>query len=63
MDSHNWSTAEISMLTEVRKIFMETIDPVVRYKDEEGGERTVPLSFQGGIKHIFLISDPFSELV
>jgi hypothetical protein len=63
LDSHNWSAAEISMLTEIRKIFMDTIDPVVRYRDEEGGERTVPLSFQGGIKSIFLISDPFGELV
>jgi len=63
LESHNWSAAEISMLTEIRKIFMDTIDPVVRYRDEEGGERTVPLSFQGGIKSIFLISDPFGELV
>jgi len=63
MESHNWTAAEISLLTEIRRIFMDTVDPVVKYKDEEGGERTVPLSFQGGIKSIFLISDPFGELV
>lgn len=63
MDSHNWTAAEISILTEVRKIFIDTVDPVVRYTDEEGGERVVPLSFPGGIKSIFLISDPFGELV
>jgi len=63
MDSHNWSISEISVLTEIRKIFMDTIDPVVRYRDEEGGERTVPLSFQGGIASIFSISNPFGELV
>jgi hypothetical protein len=51
------------MLNEIRSIFTDTVEPVVRYKDEEGGERVVPLSFQGGIKSIFLISDPFGELV
>lgn len=63
LDSHNWSTAEISVLTKVRDIFGDAVDPVVRYLDEEGGEREVPLTFQGGIKSLFLISDPFSELV
>jgi len=63
MDSHNWTPGEISLLTEIRRIFTDTVDPVVRYVDEEGGERTVPLSFQGGIKSLFLISDPFGELV
>ena len=63
IESHNWSFAEISLLTEIRDIFINTIDPVVKYYDEEGGERTVPLSFQGGIKRLFIISDPFGELI
>ena len=61
-ESTHWSNAEISMLTEIRQIFADTIDPVIKYHDEQGGERTIPLNFQGGIKSIFLISDPFSEL-
>ena len=61
-ESINWSNAEISMLTEIRQIFADTINPVIKYTDEQGGERTIPLNFQGGIKSIFLISDPFSEL-
>lgn len=63
LDSYNWSASEISMLVEIKKIFTDTVDPVVRYRDEEGGERTVPLNFQGGIKSIFLISNAFGELV
>ena len=63
LESHNWSTAEISVITKVKDIFADTVDPVVRYHDEEGGEREVPLNFQGGIKSLFLISDPFGELV
>lgn len=62
-DSLNWTPGEISVLTEVKKIFSDTVDPVVRYRDEEGGEREVPLNFQGGIKSLFLISNPFGELV
>ena len=63
LDSHSWTTAEISVITHVKDIFADTVDPVVRYHDEEGGEREVPLNFQGGIKSLFLISDPFGELV
>jgi hypothetical protein len=62
LDSHNWSTSEISMLTEIRKIFADTINPVIKYQDEQGGERVIPLNFQGGIKSILLISNPFGEL-
>jgi len=63
MESNNWTISEISVLMEVRTIFLDTIEPVVRYTDKEGGERTVPLSFQGGIKSIFTISAAFGELV
>lgn len=61
-ESQNWSAAEVSMLTKVRDIFADTINPVIKYQDEQGGERTIPLNFLGGIKSVFLISDPFSEL-
>ncbi len=62
MESNSWSAIEISLLTEVKKIFSEAINPVLKYKDENGGERVIPLTFQGGVKSIFLISDPFSQL-
>jgi len=61
-ESQNWTTIEISLLTEIRRIFADTINPIIKYTDEQGGERVIPLNFQGGIKSIFLISDPFSEL-
>jgi hypothetical protein len=62
MDSQGWSTGEISMITEIRRIFADTINPVIKYHDEQGGERVIPLNFQGGIKSLFLISNPFAEL-
>lgn len=61
-DSLNWTLSQVSGVTTFKNIFMETVNPVVKYTDEEGGERRVPLNFQGGIKSIFLISDPFGEL-
>jgi len=63
IDSNNWSIEEISVLTHLRDLFIDTIDPVVKYHDEGGMERRAPLNFQGGIKSVFLISDPFGQLV
>lgn len=61
-DSNKWDVATVSILTHVKQLFADTINPVVRFTDEGGMEQTAPLNFQGGIKSIFLISDPFGEL-
>lgn len=63
LNSNSWSIAEISVLTHLKDLFVETVSPVVKYVDEGGTERKAPLNFQGGIKSVFLISDPFGELV
>ena len=62
-DSNGWSIAEVSVLTHVKDLFVDTVDPVVNYVDDGGTERTAPLNFLGGIKSVFLISDPFGEWV
>lgn len=61
-DSQKWDVTIISLLVEIKKRFRDTINPVIRYVDEGGAERSAPLSFQGGIKSLFLISDPFGQL-
>lgn len=63
IDSNNWSVAEISVITHLKDLFIDTVNPVVKYTDEGGAERVAPLNFLGGIKSIFLISDPFGQLV
>jgi len=63
LESNNWSISEVSVLTKLKDLFVETVNPVVKYVDDGGAERVAPLNFLGGIKSIFLISDPFSELV
>ena len=59
MDAEQWSIKKISALAWLKDTFIEAVEPVVKYTEEQGGERQVPLNFQGGIKSIFLISDPF----
>jgi len=61
-ESLKWDVTTISILVHVKKLFADTIDPVIRYFDEGGVEQTAPLNFQGGIKSLFLISDPFGHL-
>jgi len=63
MESNSWSISEVSVLTHLKDLFIETVNPVVKYTDEGGMERVAPLNFLGGIKSLFLISDPFGELV
>lgn len=61
-ESYRWNVTIISLLVHVKKLFSDTVDPVIRYTDEGGMEQVAPLNFQGGIKSLFLISDPFAEL-
>jgi len=61
-ESLNWDVTTISLMVHFKKIFADTINPVIRYVDEGGVEHEAPLNFQGGIKSLFLISDPFREL-
>ena len=62
-DSHAWDVTTVSLLVHVKQLFSDTINPVIRYTDEGGAEQTAPLNFQGGFKSLFLISDPFGQLV
>lgn len=59
IDSNNWSEYQISAMVYIKDAFQSAINPVIKYVDEGGAERTVPLNFQGGIKSILLVSNPF----
>lgn len=58
MEGESWSIKKISALSWIKSTFIEAVEPVIKYQDENGGERQVPLNFQGGIKSLFIISDP-----
>jgi hypothetical protein len=59
IESNNWSDYQISAMTHIKDMFASAINPIIKYTDEGGAERSVPLNFLGGIKSIFLISNPF----
>ena len=62
-DSYAWSLHRISVMDKIVDILSNSIKPQIRYVSTTGSESTAPLSFPGGIKSIFLISDIFGELV
>lgn len=59
-DSYRWDIKTLSLLVQVRQLFADTINPVIRYIDEGGVEQVAPLNFQ--VKNIFIIPDIFSQL-
>jgi hypothetical protein len=61
-DSNGWSVTIVSLLVHVKKLFSDTINPVVKFIDEGGVEQTAPLNFQGGIKSLFIIHNIFDQL-
>jgi hypothetical protein len=61
-ESQKWDVNTISLLVQVKKLFADTINPIIKFVDEGGVEQAVPLNFQGGFKSLFLISDPFGQL-
>jgi hypothetical protein len=62
-DSFQWSVLKISIMDKLVELLSSSIKPQVRYINSGGQEATAPLSFPGGFKSLFLISDIFGELV
>ena len=60
--SQGWSTAEWSLISHVRDVLSQAVEPKITYQDEDGADVTVPLNFRGGIKALFTIQDPLSIL-
>lgn len=62
-DSLNWSIQKISLMDKITTMLAGSINPQVRYITTAGEEASVPLSFRGGVKSLFLIPDILDELV
>lgn len=62
-ESYSWSIQKISLMDQITTMLANSINPQVRYFKSSGEEGTVPLSFPGGVKSLFLIPDIFAELV
>lgn len=61
-ESSMWSTKEWSLISYVRDELAKASEPKLTYRDENGSEVTVPLTFRGGLKALFTIQDPLSIL-
>lgn len=62
-NSNNWSINEWSVISHFRDLLLNsTSEPNVVYTDANGLEHKIPLTFRGGIKSIFLVSDSLSFL-
>ena len=62
-ESCSWGINEWSALSHFRDIIMSQTEPMIKYIDSAGVERQAPLTFRGGIKSIFTISDPLQGLL
>lgn len=62
-NSLSWSIQKISLMEKITSMLAESINPQIRYMKSDGEEATIPLSFPGGVKSLFLIPDIFDELV
>lgn len=61
--SNNWSLEKISIASNVVELVKNSINPTITASVDSGEEATVPLSFQGGLKAIFVIPNILDELV
>jgi len=63
LESETWSGSEWSLVSYVRDLIAEAVDPKLKYVDEDGTEKTTPLNIPGGVKALFRsVSDPLSIL-
>lgn len=62
-DSLTWSIQKISLMDKITSMLAGAINPEVRYEKANGEDGRIPLSFRGGVKSLFLISDILDELV
>lgn len=51
----NFGAYEYSLLARVRTLIENSIDPKIKYTDEDGVERVAPLNFRGGLQSLFLL--------
>ena len=62
--SFTWDVKKMSIVVGVIDLLQKSIDPNIKHSCNScGAEVSSPISFQGGIKGLFLYSDIFDELV
>jgi hypothetical protein len=62
MSCSGWGVDEWSVVSYVIDVLKKTLQPTFKYKKEDGTEVEVPVTFRGGVKAIFTVSNPLSLL-
>lgn len=57
-----WGVDEWSVVSYVTNTLSDATEPKLKFVDEGGDEKEVPLSFRGGIRAIFVISNPLRSI-
>ena len=61
-NSKRWGLKEWSVISYVTSELSSASQPKVKYNDDNGQEVEIPLSFRGGLRSIFLLSDPLQSI-
>lgn len=61
-ETQMWGVDEWSIVSYVVNLLSSATEPKIKYVDEGGDEKEIPLSFRGGIRSIFVISDPLRAI-
>ena len=61
-ESDSWGIDQWSAISYFRDEILSATSPVIKYEDKAGVERSAPLTFRGGFKSLFTVSNPLSGL-
>lgn len=60
--SRLWNVKEWSVLSYVTEKLGGATEPKIKYTNEDGGEVEIPLTFRGGIRSLFVLSNPLLSI-
>ena len=60
--SRLWNVKEWSVLAYVTEKLGGATEPKIKYNNEDGGEVEIPLTFRGGIRSLFVLSNPLLSI-
>ena len=60
--SRLWNVKEWSVLAYVTEKLGGATEPKIKYINEDGGEVEIPLTFRGGIRSLFVLSNPLLSI-
>lgn len=60
--SRLWNVKEWSVLAYVTEKLSGATEPKIKYTNEDGGEVEIPLTFRGGIRSLFVLSNPLLSI-